>query len=67
MDAPAPQIEKKPKVTLLPIEASKKLAPADVSSIAQQLVANVEKVIVGKHESGGAGDGGLAGGRAFAD
>ena len=51
MDTPAPQIEKKPKVTLLPIEASKKLAPADVSSIAQQLVANVEKVIIGKHES----------------
>jgi MoxR-like ATPase len=50
MDTPAPQIEKKPKVTLLPIEASKKLAPADVSSIAQQLVANVEKVIIGKHE-----------------
>jgi MoxR-like ATPase len=38
-------------VTLLPIEASKKLAPADVSSIAQQLVANVEKVIIGKHEA----------------
>jgi MoxR-like ATPase len=50
MDIPSPQIEKKPKVTLLPIEASKKLTPADVSSIAQQLVANVEKVIVGKHE-----------------
>jgi MoxR-like ATPase len=50
MDIPSPQTEKKPKVTLLPIEASKKLAPADVSSIAQQLVANVEKVIVGKHE-----------------
>jgi MoxR-like ATPase len=50
MDTPSPQIEKKPKVTLLPIEASKKLAPADVSSIAQQLVANVEKVIIGKHE-----------------
>jgi MoxR-like ATPase len=50
MDSSSPQIEKKPKVTLLPIEASKKLAPADVSMIAQQLVANVEKVIVGKHE-----------------
>jgi MoxR-like ATPase len=50
MDTPAPQIEKKPKVTLLPIEPSKKLATADVSSIAQQLVANVEKVIIGKHE-----------------
>jgi MoxR-like ATPase len=50
MDTPALQIEKKPKVTLLPIEASKKLATADVSSIAQQLVANVEKVIIGKHE-----------------
>jgi MoxR-like ATPase len=50
MDISSPQIEKKPKVTLLPIEGPKKLAPADVSSIAQQLVANVEKVIVGKHE-----------------
>jgi len=50
MDIPSPQIEKKPKVTLLPIEAAKKLAPAEVSPIAQQLVANVEKVIVGKHE-----------------
>ena len=50
MDIPSPQTEKKPKVTLLPIEAAKKLAPADVSPIAQQLIANVEKVIVGKHE-----------------
>jgi MoxR-like ATPase len=50
MDISSPQIEKKPKVTLLPIEAAKKLAPAEVSPIAQQLVANVEKVIVGKHE-----------------
>jgi MoxR-like ATPase len=50
MDIPSPQIEKKPKVTLLPIEAAKKLAPSEVSPIAQQLVANVEKVIVGKHE-----------------
>jgi MoxR-like ATPase len=44
------QAEKKPKVTLLPIEASKKLTPAEVSPIAQQLVANVERVIVGKHD-----------------
>ena len=50
MDIPSSQTDKKPKVTLLPIEASKKLAPADVSPIAQQLMANVEKVIVGKHE-----------------
>jgi MoxR-like ATPase len=50
MDIPSPPIEKKLKVTLLPIEAAKKLAPAEVSPIAQQLVANVEKVIVGKHE-----------------
>ena len=51
MDIPSPPIEKKPKVTLLPIEAAKKLAPAEVSPIAQQLVANVEKVIIGKHEA----------------
>jgi MoxR-like ATPase len=50
MDIPSPPTEKKPKVTLLPIEAAKKLAPAEVSPIVQQLVANVEKVIVGKHE-----------------
>ena len=50
MDIPSPQTEKKPKVTLLPIEGAKKLTPVEVSPIAQQLIANVEKVIVGKHE-----------------
>src|SRR5450432_2240076 len=38
------------KVTLSPIEQPKGLSTTDVSSIAQQLVANVEKVVVGKHE-----------------
>ena len=47
---PADSTEKKLKVTLSPIEAPKGLSPAEVSAIAQQLVANVEKVIVGKHE-----------------
>ena len=32
------------------IEQPKGLSPAEVSAIAQQLIANVEKVIVGKHE-----------------
>src|SRR5579859_4197855 len=50
MDISSPQTDKKAKVTLLPIEASKKLAPADVSPLARQLMDNVEKVIVGKHE-----------------
>jgi len=50
MDISSPQTDKKPKVTLLPIEAAKKLAPADVSPLARQLMDNVEKVIVGKHE-----------------
>ena len=50
MDIPIPRTEKKPKVTLLPIEGAKKLAPAEVSPIVQPLMDNVEKVIVGKHE-----------------
>src|ERR1041384_7391697 len=40
----------KPKVTLPPIEPSKKISAADVSATAQKLIANVEEVIVGKHE-----------------
>jgi MoxR-like ATPase len=47
---PFPTTEKKPKMTLPPVAESKRLSPADVSSIAGQLIANVEKVIVGKHE-----------------
>jgi MoxR-like ATPase len=38
------------KVTLPPIEQPKGFSPADVSAIAQQLIANVEQVVVGKHE-----------------
>jgi MoxR-like ATPase len=45
-----PQTEKKPKVTLPPIEKPKVLTPAEVSATAQQLIQGVEKVIVGKHE-----------------
>ena len=45
-----PEPEKKPKVTLAPIEKPKPLAPAEVSTTAKELIANVEKVIVGKHE-----------------
>lgn len=45
-----PPEEKKPKVTLPPIEKPKPLAAAEVSATAQQLITNVEKVIVGKHE-----------------
>ncbi len=38
------------KVELSAIEQPKGLSPAEVSAIAQQIIANVEKVIVGKHE-----------------
>ena len=50
MEIPFPGSEKKPKVTLPPVAESKGLTPAEVSSIARQLIANIEKVIVGKHE-----------------
>ena len=42
--------DKKPKVVLPPIEKPKMLTLAEVSQTAQELIANVEKVIVGKHE-----------------
>ena len=45
-----PTEEKRPKVVIAPIEKPKLLTPAEVSTTAQQLIANVEKVIVGKHE-----------------
>ena len=37
-------------VNLSPIDAPKGFSPAQVAALAQQLIANVEKVIVGKHE-----------------
>jgi MoxR-like ATPase len=42
--------DKKLKVVLPPIEKPKLLVSADVSQTAHELIANVEKVIVGKHE-----------------
>jgi MoxR-like ATPase len=45
-----PAEKEKPKVTLPPIAETKKISPAEVSATARQLIANVEKVIVGKHE-----------------
>lgn len=45
-----PPSEKKPKVTLPPVEKPKPLSIQDVSATANQLIAGVEKVIVGKHE-----------------
>ncbi|HEY5296523.1 MAG TPA: MoxR family ATPase [Verrucomicrobiae bacterium] len=42
--------KEKPKVTLPPIAETKKISPAEVSEIARQIISNVEKVIVGKHE-----------------
>jgi MoxR-like ATPase len=45
-----PEPEKRPKVTVPPIERPKTLTPAEVAATAQQLIANVEKVIIGKHE-----------------
>jgi MoxR-like ATPase len=44
------QPEKKPKVTLPPVTPAKGFTAVEVSVIAQQLIASVEKVIVGKHE-----------------
>ena len=40
----------KPKVVLSPIAEPKGCSGAEVSAIARQLVGNVEKVVVGKHE-----------------
>jgi MoxR-like ATPase len=45
-----PEPEKRPKVVLPPIEKPKVLTPAEVSATARELIANVEKVIVGKRE-----------------
>lgn len=45
-----PPAENRPKVTVPPIEKPKMLSVAEVSATAQQLIAGVEKVIVGKHE-----------------
>jgi MoxR-like ATPase len=45
-----PQPEKKPKVVMTPIEKPKVLSAGEVSAIARELIANVEKVIVGKRE-----------------
>jgi MoxR-like ATPase len=42
--------DKRPKVVVPPIEKPKLLTSADVSQTARDLIANVEKVIVGKHE-----------------
>jgi MoxR-like ATPase len=50
MEIPFPQPGKKPKMVLPPVEEPKLLTTAEVSAIAQQLIANVEKVIVGKYE-----------------
>jgi MoxR-like ATPase len=49
MNAPESS-DKKIKVTLPAIEESKGLSIAEVSATAQKLIANVETVIVGKHE-----------------
>jgi MoxR-like ATPase len=40
----------KPKVTLPPVAPTKNLSPSEVSAIAQNLISNIEKVIIGKHE-----------------
>lgn len=45
-----PSSEKRPKVTIPPIEKPKLLSITEVSATARQLIANVEKVIVGKHD-----------------
>jgi MoxR-like ATPase len=50
MTTPDSRSDKKLKVTLSPIEAPKGLSPAEISAIAQKVITNVEKVVVGKHE-----------------
>jgi MoxR-like ATPase len=50
MTTPDLPSDKKLKVTLSPIEAPRGLSPAEVSAIARQVITNVEKVVVGKHE-----------------
>lgn len=40
----------KPKVTLPPVTPTKNLSAAEVSAIAQNLISNIERVIIGKHE-----------------
>ena len=50
MEIPFPKPGQKPKVTLPPVAEPKGLTTAEVSAIAGQLIANVEKVIVGKQE-----------------
>jgi MoxR-like ATPase len=42
--------DRRPKVVLPPIEEPKRISVSEVSAIAQHLIANVEKVIVGKHD-----------------
>jgi MoxR-like ATPase len=41
----------KPKITLPPVTAPKKLTIAEVAALAGQLIANVERVMVGKHDA----------------
>jgi MoxR-like ATPase len=50
MAIPASATSPRPKVTLPPIEEVKKLPVPEIAATARQLIANVEKVIVGKHE-----------------
>jgi MoxR-like ATPase len=50
MTSPIPSNSPRPKVVLPPIEEVKKLTVPEVAATARQLIANVEKVIVGKHE-----------------
>src|SRR5471032_1378694 len=50
MTTPEAPADKRPKVTLPPIEEPKRISVAEVSATARQLIGNVEKVIVGKHE-----------------
>lgn len=50
MAIPAPSNTPRPKVVLPPIEEVKKLTAPEIAATARQIIANVEKVIVGKHE-----------------
>lgn len=45
-----PKSPPRDKIAIAPIQESKPLSTAEVAAVAQRLVQNVEKVIVGKHE-----------------
>ena len=50
MPAQPPKMSPTGKMAMAPIEPVKPLTPTDVAELARQVIGNVEKVIVGKHQ-----------------